>query len=159
MELKVSILHLPPPFIKLCTCPFNLDLAPTKQLFFPSNFECFLNFIREKLTTLPSYGQFIVFLFFNTLPWNRLEQAYSFQGFDTATNAFSSEEHMSAHGNAEEPIMTWLVTAIAEAGLPTPAIHLQRPAACRCPRRQERLLSTNSLQEDYEPTSVLHILF
>ena len=51
-----------------------------------------LQFYKEKkLTTLPSYGQFIDFLLFNTLPWDKKEQAYSLCDFDIASCAFASE--------------------------------------------------------------------
>lgn len=65
------------PFIKLCTCPFNLELAPTKKHFFfffqMSSASPILQ--GKKLTTLPSYGPSLDFLCFNALPSGGMERA------------------------------------------------------------------------------------
>lgn len=80
---------------------------------------------KKNLTTLPSYGQFLVSLF-NTTPWNRMKRADSFCGFPIASRAFSSEWRMSAGGNADEPVVTWLVTVVSEPGLSPPSHPPQR---------------------------------
>lgn len=108
---------------------------------------------KKKLTTLPSSGQFIIFLF-NGCPWYRMEQAESLHGFDVASHAFSSESRTPACRNAEEPVTMWLVTAVSEARQPPCAAvlvfssFLQSLTVCGCLGWQERLLSTKSLHQD-----------
>lgn len=54
-----------------------------EESFFSPKFICLPNFIgKKKLTILPSYGQFIIFFFFNLFSWNRMGQVDSLHSLD-----------------------------------------------------------------------------
>lgn len=50
-----------------------------------------------------------------------MKGADSFCGFYIVSHAFSSEWHMSAGGNADEPVVMWLVTVVSKPGVSTPS--------------------------------------